>query len=77
MIRTDVSVLLGVCLIMACGIYTELDREKTVRRFKASASVARVRRVVVGACDRNVRRRCRQMRGQLESGRCITDLTIE
>ncbi|SCX03848.1 hypothetical protein DSM25559_0358 [Agrobacterium rosae] len=36
----------------ACGIYTELDRERTVRRFKASAPISRVRRVVVGACDR-------------------------
>lgn len=35
-----------------CGVYTELDREKTVRRFKASAPISRVRRVVVGACDR-------------------------
>jgi len=36
----------------ACGVYTELDRERTVRRFKASAPISRVRRVVVGACDR-------------------------
>ncbi|MDR6104236.1 hypothetical protein QE369_004433 [Agrobacterium larrymoorei] len=36
----------------SCGVYTELDRERTVRCFKASAPMSRVRRVIVGACDR-------------------------
>jgi hypothetical protein len=36
----------------ACRLYSELDRKEVVRRFKASALLSRVRRGVVGHCDR-------------------------
>lgn len=35
-----------------CQILGEMDRKLIVKRFKASASVLRVRRGLVGVCDR-------------------------
>ena len=36
----------------ACGLHGELDRKEVVRRYKVSAPLSRVRRGVVGHCDR-------------------------
>lgn len=46
--------LVGATIIIECprcSISGELDRKDVVRRFKASASVSRIRRGIVGNCD--------------------------
>jgi hypothetical protein len=35
-----------------CGLHGELERKDVVRRFKASSSLSRIRRGVVGHCER-------------------------